>query len=85
VLAPVRRPLVKLVEYIEKHALAFLKNTKKEYGQFFTPVSIIEYMGSLMINEKSKYNILDEGTGSGMLSAAILDKLISIGHPVINN
>ena len=74
-----------LVEYIEKSTLDYLASTgkskRKAYGQFFTPSSIAQYMGSLLLCRKTEYSILDAGAGSGILSAAVLDRKASFGNP----
>lgn len=52
------------------------KSERKKIGQFFTPAPIAEYMGSLARNCNDTVRILDPGAGSGILSAAIVDRLI---------
>ena len=62
------------------NTMAYLKTVskteRKKIGQFFTPVQIAEYMGSLLHIRTETISILDPGAGSGILSAAILDTLL---------
>lgn len=58
------------------------KSTRKKYGQFFTNVATAKFMAALFDFDlsKSKLSILDAGAGSGILSAAVVDKLINDGY-----
>ena len=53
------------------------KEQRKEYGQFFTVPSTADFMASLASIDfnKQKLSILDAGSGSGVLSAAIVAHL----------
>jgi adenine-specific DNA-methyltransferase len=53
------------------------KAERKKIGQFFTPISIAEYMAGLSKACNETVRVLDPGAGSGILSAAIVDGLIS--------
>ena len=55
------------------------KTERKVIGQFFTPLSIAEYMGGLSFRCGEKISILDPGAGSGLLSAALIDRLVCVG------
>ena len=55
------------------------KATRKTIGQFFTPVSIADYMGKMQSYQNNAVYVLDPGAGSGILSAALIDNLISKG------
>lgn len=57
------------------------KNQRKEYGQFFTAPSTADFMASLANIDytKHKLSILDAGSGSGILSAAIVAHLRNNG------
>lgn len=70
---------MEFVKYIENRTKRYLeimpKSERKKFGQFFTPVQIAQYMGSLTINDKETLSILDAGAGSGILSAALVDKI----------
>lgn len=58
------------------------KSTRKKYGQFFTNVTTAKYMAALFDFDLSKpqLHILDAGAGSGILSAAAIDKLVHDGY-----
>ncbi|MEL7624197.1 MAG: N-6 DNA methylase [Clostridiales bacterium] len=53
------------------------KAERKKIGQFFTPASIAEHMAGLSRNFDDSVFILDPGAGSGILSAAMVDTLIT--------
>lgn len=53
------------------------KNIRKKMGQFFTPPSISNFMGGLMECSSSSIRILDAGAGSGILTGALCEKLLS--------
>lgn len=59
------------------------KNKRKKYGQFFTGKELAKYMVSLFdldipsITNKSKLTILDPGSGTGILSIALIERLES--------
>jgi len=63
----------------EEYLQTVSKDERKEIGQFFTPVSIAEYMGSLAQCHGKAIRILDPGAGSGILTAAIIDELVQKG------
>ena len=52
---------------------------KKSNGQFFTPVSISRFMANFAHSKSGKISILDPGCGTGVLSCALIEKLIQ--HP----
>ena len=58
------------------------KSKRKLYGQFFTNVATAKYMAALFDFNLSKpqLHILDAGAGSGILSAAVVDKLVHDGY-----
>ena len=49
---------------------------KKTKGQFFTPTQIARLMGSFCMSSKSIIRILDPGCGTGILSCALIEKLV---------
>lgn len=52
------------------------KSKRKEIGQFFTSVETAKYMASMFEKpRKSELSILDAGAGSGILTAAVIDRL----------
>lgn len=62
-------------EYLER----MLKSERIKIGQFFTPSLIAEYMGSWTNIRMNEITILDAGAGSGILSAALLNKMYCDG------
>lgn len=58
------------------------KTERKKYGQFFTNYSTAEFMASLFCFDlsKSEIHILDAGAGTGILSAAVVDRLEQEGY-----
>ena len=58
------------------------KEERKKYGQFFTNKTTAIYMASLFKFDLSKQDIsiLDAGAGTGILSTAVIDRLISEGY-----
>lgn len=53
------------------------KDVRKKKGQFFTPVNIAAYMGKWTM-AKEHLDILDAGAGSGILTAGIIEHLLTI-------
>lgn len=70
---------MKFADYIEYNTKEYLaemtKAERKKIGQFFTPAPIAEHMGSLMTYNRNEITVLDTGAGSGILSAALIDKI----------
>lgn len=58
------------------------KSVRKKYGQFFTNETTAKFMSALFDFDlsKSELHILDAGAGSGILSVAVIDKLICDGY-----
>ena len=54
------------------------KSQRKAYGQFFTPVSTARFMAGLFEGITSPaIRILDAGAGTGILSAAVIEKILN--------
>jgi len=75
-----------LVEYAERLSALYsdvlrLKDMKP-MGQFFTPRQVSIFMAELFDIKQDKINLLDPGTGTGVLSAAFCEKLLSRKKPV---
>jgi len=73
---------MKMVDFIaaetEKYVATMPKEKRKEYGQFFTSKETATFMAemfSISVCKQCEISVLDPGTGSGMLSAAFLDRL----------
>lgn len=57
------------------------KSKRKKYGQFFTTPSTAKFMANLFSIDcgKDHLELLDPGTGTGILSAALLDHIFKEG------
>lgn len=69
-----------IVDYVtcttEKYIAQMPKERRKKYGQFFTSKETARFMaGLLMIPDKKEITILDPGAGTGILSAALVERL----------
>ena len=77
---------LKMLEKVIKNTEVFVasvpKAKRKKYGQFFTNGTTAGFMSSLFNFNLSLpvIHILDAGAGSGILSAATVSKLISLGY-----
>ena len=72
--------LVANAELIRRQTSADLDPSRqKTLAQFFTPLPIAELMASLFIIDKTTthINILDPGAGVGILSAVLIDRIVS--------
>lgn len=58
-----------------EYASSVLKALKKKTGQFFTPSAIAGFMGELANPSKVSVRILDPGSGTGVLSCALVERL----------
>lgn len=75
--------MIKLIlENTDHFMTAVPKAKRKKYGQFFTSVTTAYYMASLfdIDTSKSQINLLDAGAGTGILSAAVVQKLVDDGY-----
>ena len=71
-----------LIDNIFEETLQYLqgmpKSKRKVIGQFFTSVETAQYMASMFVAPtKADITILDPGAGSGILTAAVIDRLQS--------
>jgi adenine-specific DNA-methyltransferase len=83
---PERKANEGLVEYADRlstlYSGVFRSEDKKPEGQFFTPKQISMFMAELFDIKENKITLLDPGAGTGTLSAAFCEKLLSRGKPV---
>ncbi len=83
---PERKVNEGLVEYADRlstlYSGVFRSQEKKRQGQFFTPKQVSIFMAELFDTKKDKITLLDPGAGTGILSAAFCEKLLSRGKPV---
>lgn len=71
-----------IIKNTEDFVASVPKTIRKKFGQFFTNGITASFMSSffnfdLSLNE---IHLLDAGAGTGVLSAAIVDKLVSLGY-----
>lgn len=60
------------------YASESMQKDKKSKGQFFTPLAIADFMGSLASSmNKSEVTVLDPGCGSAILSCALIEHIAS--------
>lgn len=52
-------------------------NSKKEKGQFFTPIEIADFMGKQISIEKPSISILDPGCGTAILSCCLVENIVN--------
>ena len=76
----------RLTQYAERvgkgYAEASLQKDKKHKGQFFTPLTISEFMGGLATPSGRKdISVLDPGCGLAILSCALIEHLVETGTP----
>lgn len=69
-----------MLDYIIQKNKGYIENMPKEirkkYGQFFTNAETARFMASLFdLPQKREVTILDPGAGSGILSAALLERI----------
>jgi len=71
-----------IVENTDRFMNDVPKAKRKKYGQFFTNVTTAQFMASLFDFDKSKpqIHLLDAGAGTGILSAAAVQKLLDDGY-----
>lgn len=58
------------------------KSQRKKFGQFFTTAKTAMYMAALFCIDidKEELTLLDAGAGTGILSAALLDRIYRLGY-----
>ena len=72
--------LNEVIENTERFIASVPKAKRKKYGQFFTNSTTAKFMASLFCFylSKQKIEILDAGTG--ILAAAVVQKLYELGY-----
>lgn len=70
-----------LVDYAERlaelYSRAYSPETRKCRGQFFTPKKVSVFMTNLFEIHRNTIHLLDPGAGTGILTAAFCEKLLS--------
>ena len=83
---PERKANEGLVEYAERLSALYSDGLRpkdiKPKGQFFTPKKVSIFMAELFDINRDKITLLDPGAGTGVLSAAFCEKLLSRKKPV---
>lgn len=74
-----------MIDYVFQQTTEYIdhmpKSLRKKYGQFFTSPETAAFMADLLeIPHQKSLSILDPGAGSGILSAALIDRLQNEPH-----
>lgn len=69
------------LELQEQHESSTPRSHSKTHGQFFTPPSVASFMASLLTIPAREFRVLDAGAGSGILSAAVCDRVVRLRSP----
>lgn len=71
-----------IIDNTNKFIASVPKSKRKSYGQFFTTGTTAQYMAGLFCfdHTKTELKILDAGAGTGILTAAVIDKLFNDGY-----
>ena len=71
--------LEQVIERTDKFIDTMTKTERKKIGQFFTSPATARFMASLYdVPDKAALTVLDAGAGSGILSAALMERLDGI-------
>lgn len=70
-----------VLELQEQHQADTTRSHSKTHGQFFTPPSVASFMAGLLGAPKLAFRVLDPGAGSGILSAAVCDRVTRLKSP----
>lgn len=65
----------------EQHQAGATRSHSRSHGQFFTPPSVASFMAGLLTLPKREIRFLDPGAGSGILTAAICDRIAKMKSP----
>lgn len=71
--------LNEIINNTEKYTKEHCKDERKGKGQFFTPVSIANFMGRKAAMKAKHLSILEPGAGNGILAAAVVQFCIELG------
>ncbi|MDE5902324.1 MAG: Eco57I restriction-modification methylase domain-containing protein [Muribaculaceae bacterium] len=75
-----------ILDEVVKNTNAFIasvpKSQRKKFGQFFTTAKTAMYMAALFCIDldKEELSLLDAGAGTGILSAALIDRIYQSGY-----
>lgn len=73
--------LARATQLQERALMRSSSTQRKQRGQFFTPAPVAAFMASLFHRFPKRIRVLDPGAGSGILSAAICDRILALGAP----
>ena len=78
---PERNLKESLPEYAERlseiYSANYNSNLRKGRGQIFTPIKISSFMADLFDSFENQINLLDPGAGTGILIAAVCEKILT--------
>jgi adenine-specific DNA-methyltransferase len=63
----------------ERHEAATSVDARKDKGQVFTPQGVCRFMATRLTRIPDRFRILDPGAGTGSLTAAVCERLMTIG------
>ncbi|WOF15978.1 N-6 DNA methylase [Methanoplanus sp. FWC-SCC4] len=72
------------VQLAERFCNNNYKNKRKPIGQFFTPPDVANYMANQIKLPKQDFSLLDPGAGTGILLAAVCDRIYNEYKKPIN-
>ena len=72
--------LNEVIENTERFIASVPKAKRKKYGQFFTNSTTAKFMASLFCFDLSKQKIEIFDGGTGILAAAVVQKLYELGY-----
>lgn len=72
------RPVILADKTGQDYAVKNATEHKKQFGQYLTPVSVADFMGSLISKrEQETLTIIDPGIGAGILACAVCENAVS--------
>ena len=71
-----------IIKRTQEFVMSVARDDRKRYGQFFTSAETARFMAGLYDIDLSKpeISILDAGAGTGILSAAVVERLVALGY-----
>ena len=70
-------------ELVDEYKKNFNIGLRKKKGQIFTPKEISIFMANMLSLDKNRISIIDCGAGTGILTAAISQRILNeIEHPM---
>ena len=77
---------MRAVDFVAETTMKYVeempKSQRKKYGQFFTSKETAAFMAGLLEipRDKQTISVLDPGAGSGILAAAVVDRLETVSN-----